>query len=597
MTLTAVGSLASSAGSLTLAVTPTAVGDVLVLGSADLGGPSPLTAVSGGGVTTWTKLIAYAYSSYEVEIWFGQVTTAGAATITVSATGPPISLAAQQFSAGSPATWAADGSGAGAYHTTALGSYPSVTPSGSGELYLGFAEMTATIGGSTSGFVYTTVNSAQQFVYSLSAPSPSAPAWTSSSYSGNCFVSGLLIATIAALPLAGQIASYTTLTGALSIPGPVPLAGQIASQTTLGATMSPPGNCVPIQSNTQALDGSSSMQMTAATTANMSASSGTYPVSPSTQYTAMASFLALTTGRSCTVSLNWETAAYGAISASTSSAVSDVTSGWVNALVTATSPSNAAFVVITVTVASPSSGETHFVDCVGLFPGTVSVWTRGGLAGLTAQGIILRSDGLYVRNASPANPLALNSVEAGNVYDYEVTPGVAYTYQAQLTDNLGGGFILISALSAPTSPRTVTTTAWWFFNPLAPSTATQAIVQGFAISQYEQSAVHYPIGSGVGVTYPTILSSGFNGQDGVATVKTVSAANLAAIAALLTCGQTVFLSSPFGATYYARIGPQPGGVSGSTGNVAENAALQSSTLANPVNVISLSWVAQPRPSP
>jgi hypothetical protein len=198
--ITAVGSAATGSGT-SLAVDPTAVGDVLVLwaSSQDLAGPAPVTAVSGGGVTTWVELISYMPTYYGVSIWFGRITTSGPGTIAVTTSGSVEELAAQQFSVGTPATWAADGSGASAISGAASGYYPSVTPSASGELYLGAAQLYHEGGGSTAGFVYTnsapSSSEATQFVYNLSAPSPSAPAWTAVSGGTSWLVSALLAAT------------------------------------------------------------------------------------------------------------------------------------------------------------------------------------------------------------------------------------------------------------------------------------------------------------------------------------------------------------------------------------------------------------------
>jgi hypothetical protein len=354
-------------------------------------------------------------------------------------------------------------------------------------------------------------------------------------------------------------------------------------------------NCTLTQSATKALDGAYSLQSSATTTGGISAATGYYAVLPNTAYSALVSSIAAATSRTTSVSIHWYTSAHVSISTSAGSGVANNTSTWTQATVSATSPATAAFATIVVATTASAGSELQYWDDVGLFLGTVSTWTAGGFVG-NDYVAILRSDGVYVRNASLANPYDLNNTtDTGTVEDFEVTPGVAYTYTAVVVANISGS-IYTSSTSSATGAVTLTTSAWWIFNPLATPTATQAIVQGFTISQIEQSAAHYPIGSGTGITYPTILSSGFNGQDGVATVKTVSMANLAAITALLTCGQTVFLSSPFGMTYYARIGPQPGGMSSGTGNVAKNAALQSSALANPVNLVNMSWVAQPRPT-
>ncbi|HLN42637.1 MAG TPA: IPT/TIG domain-containing protein, partial [Acidimicrobiales bacterium] len=160
------GSFASSsgAGDTTLPVTTHNVGDVLVV-SAEPGAATPtLSSISGGGVTTWTKGVAFAgtVTTRDVEIWYGTVTATAAATITFnwsSALGSQVSdYSAQEFTAGlgAGAVWTADGSGHSdnTVSSTTV-TYPPLTPSGSGELYFGFADMpSAPSAGATTGFSY-----------------------------------------------------------------------------------------------------------------------------------------------------------------------------------------------------------------------------------------------------------------------------------------------------------------------------------------------------------------------------------------------------------------------------------------------------------
>lgn|ERR1035437_7050642 len=218
MALTAVGSLVTNFGAAlsTLAVSPTSRGDCLVLAIQNTvcSAHTPYTSVSGGGVPAtgqpggWANLV-YVCSTVapysNVELWFGTIATTGSSTITATASshGGSIGLSAQQFSAGAPATWAGDGSGATLVTSSAAtsGNYPSVSPVGSGELYLATAEDTGdSFGGSSSGFVYNATAifvGYGQFVYNLAASTPTAytPPWTSGSglFTG---VSGLIVATL-----------------------------------------------------------------------------------------------------------------------------------------------------------------------------------------------------------------------------------------------------------------------------------------------------------------------------------------------------------------------------------------------------------------
>jgi hypothetical protein len=149
-------------------------------------------------------LVGYTYvgQSTDAELWWGVVTATGAATITITNSGASgqNKLACQQFTAGT-VTWSADTTtGITEGLATASGNYSSVTPASSGELYVGAAWLGGgAAGGGASGFVYATISTNLQFVYNLSAPSPSAPPWTQTSGT-YVTVDGFLIATSSSSP-------------------------------------------------------------------------------------------------------------------------------------------------------------------------------------------------------------------------------------------------------------------------------------------------------------------------------------------------------------------------------------------------------------
>jgi len=113
-------------------------------------------------VTTWTKAVQFAGSvGFDTEIWFGKVTTTGSSTITVtwsgSIAGHNAEYGAQEFTAGygSNTVWATDKTGTLNQSSSTTVPFPRLTPSGSGELYFGYAGVANTASaGSTSGFTY-----------------------------------------------------------------------------------------------------------------------------------------------------------------------------------------------------------------------------------------------------------------------------------------------------------------------------------------------------------------------------------------------------------------------------------------------------------
>jgi len=156
-----------------------------------------------------------------------------------------------------------------------------------------------------------------------------------------------------------------------------------ASFETLIGTWTALANCAVVRSNTQALNGSWSMRLTATAGANMSAVTigGVfgYPITVGQQYTALASFRAGTTGRSCRVLIQWLDNAGVLLSTSTGSNVSDTSGGWIQGFVTATAPVGAALVRVVVEVLAAGAAEIHYVDQVSLHTGASTTWTAGGL--------------------------------------------------------------------------------------------------------------------------------------------------------------------------------------------------------------------------
>lgn len=353
-------------------------------------------------------------------------------------------------------------------------------------------------------------------------------------------------------------------------------------------------NAVLSQSSAQALDGSYSLSLSAvAASTNMFASSGYYTVLPSTQYSLGAYFRSAVTSRAVLVQIAWFDSSHTTLAYSTSSTVNDTTTGWTLATVTGTSPSNAAYAAIYVIVdAVGAASEVHYVDEVGLFPGSGTVWSAGGFSA-TAGIVILRSDGVYVRLASPLNPAPLSNSIAPDeavVNDYEVTPLVAYTYQALL--HATGSQGLVQSAYSSSVGASVSTTMWWELDPTNPSGATAAQPIQWNPSNTEQSTAHQVLGQETMI----VISSAMMGIDMTASMELFDAATWSDFYDLATSQNTIFFSDPFGNSYYFRIAPGPGGMSSGMGNKAHDTQLLPSTSAAPHRTLAITGIAQPRPA-
>lgn len=151
---------ASSSTTCSVTVTPHAIGDFFLLSIQYWDNTATVSSVTGGGVTTWTKLnsaTATINSPAYNAVYLGMITSTSSSTLTVTAntTVDLTQMVAQEFSTtvGTPVWDSAAGTGLLDANNT--NQWPSLTPAGSGELYFCYAgDNSATVAGSTPGYIY-----------------------------------------------------------------------------------------------------------------------------------------------------------------------------------------------------------------------------------------------------------------------------------------------------------------------------------------------------------------------------------------------------------------------------------------------------------
>jgi hypothetical protein len=202
--------------SLSLTVSPQAVGNVLVLAADDDTWAVRLASVSGGGVTSWARAGSVYNDGRDdkiMETWYGVVTSAGRSTLTLtwgSRVGN-VQLGVQEFSAGPGATWSADAAG---YSATP---FPALRASEPGELYFGMAfGWSNAAAGTTAGVSYDVVNKYLMFATDTSTTGLLSPTGT-----GAGSIAVLLRATAAAAAPTTTTDPTTTTTGASADVAPV----------------------------------------------------------------------------------------------------------------------------------------------------------------------------------------------------------------------------------------------------------------------------------------------------------------------------------------------------------------------------------------
>jgi RHS repeat-associated protein len=250
-----VGSLAEIFNSSTLSVSPVNTGDIEVLAvQAQPETSAAVASLSGGGVTTWSKSIAYPGSATgsDIEIWWGKVTATGSSTITVTWSGSTPTyreLDAQEFS-GSGATWSVDKTGQASSSTATSYNMASLSPTGTGELYFALAVVGGeAVAGSTSGFSYDVDDNGNLVAYGTNVSAIASPAGSQSGGTGDDSAAVLVInsggscgggTTTTTAPTTTTTAATTTTTGAtttttpsvVSATTPLLWAGQYLDSTT-----------------------------------------------------------------------------------------------------------------------------------------------------------------------------------------------------------------------------------------------------------------------------------------------------------------------------------------------------------------------------
>jgi hypothetical protein len=227
-------------------------------------------------------------------------------------------------------------------------------------------------------------------------------------------------------------------------------------------------------SATWAQDGTYSLRMTATASGAVSATTPTgvsgVACVPGQVVRALASFHSPASARACTVAIAFYNASGGLISTATSGATNSTTSGnGGQPFITTTAPALAAFMTLIISGAGLGTSELLYADCALVGPGTSTTWSIGGYLG-TTELVILRSDGLYVRGASPANPYPIPAItQTVTVYDAEAPTNTPVTYYVFVVGTSGGR--VLTGTPATTGAVTLTTGRWWVWTPGSPALA------------------------------------------------------------------------------------------------------------------------------
>lgn len=233
MSFAGAGSFISAAAS-SFTLTPSGTGHVIVLFVASNG--SAATALSSSNVT-WSVLVAgTAVGSEQFTVFKGVVTTASAATVTVTVSGSPtLRIGGHEYSTTAGAASVALYT-SGTLNATGTG-WPSLTAL-AGQLYAGFEFNSGTaVSGSTSGYTYGADANGNGIAFNPgTGAGATSPVWGDSDARS---VMAVLLLEAVPLPAAAQV---TAAGHPLALPAPVPAAAQV---TAAGYALKPPGIPLP----------------------------------------------------------------------------------------------------------------------------------------------------------------------------------------------------------------------------------------------------------------------------------------------------------------------------------------------------------------
>ena len=349
-------------------------------------------------------------------------------------------------------------------------------------------------------------------------------------------------------------------------------------------------------SSAEALDGGYSLEWISATGSNyaMWQSYASQIVDIGAPYSIQASFYE-PGSNPATVTINWLTSTGSIISSA--DATKTGTSGWETASFNATSPSNAWGVGILIT--PPTGATSLLIDEIGIEPGTNSAWTLGGYAG-TEIISILRSDGLYVRNAGyttsvPGGPDYISVASGGNctplnfpsqslvLYDYESVPEEAYTFVLEVQ---AGGGAYASAVAGPIT-FSLAGAQWWLIDPVTPSLSVEATVTAQTTSSYKLTGANYQLSDATTPQLPSVTTMASFGESGTITVQTQSPTEFGSLKALVSYNDTKLMINPFSQGLYVSIAVAD--PTGGTSGEAHSSTFKGGTAANPYRESSLTY--------
>jgi hypothetical protein len=257
-------------------------------------------------------------------------------------------------------------------------------------------------------------------------------------------------------------------------------------------------NCTISRSTSQAKSGSASLQLSASSAATMRArtlsSKLAMPVVVGQAYKGMASFRTAVTARSCNVKIVWLDLNGTILSTSSGSNVTDSAAAWTAATVSATAPASAIYAYLVFEVVSPANAEIHYVDEIGLFPGSPTNWNRGGFVGVASFLVEASDDGGTTWKTVARNLTPNTGDEKITFYDHSFVSATARTYRARIAYIAQGAASAYSSTSVATATLTTWTLSYKDTDGVIKVLALKPLGQTLVFTAPETAAFFEPLG-------------------------------------------------------------------------------------------------------
>jgi hypothetical protein len=274
-----------------------------------------------------------------------------------------------------------------------------------------------------------------------------------------------------------------------------------------------------------------------------------FPVVPTVVYTALATFKAAATVRSCRVNIEWWNADDGTgslISTSLGDQIVSGTTSYVQAFVTATAPPTAKLARVVVEVlGATGSGEIFYISGLSLAPGRSLTWQKGGYSTTQTLTVERSIDG-GITWEMVQDRLKPTLYQQAVARDRLMPFGVDVQYRAYTVVDIGTGATLSSEVSL-ISTILLESDVWAIRDPADDRAEFKALVIGHKRSDDESSSVHRPAGR----EYPVVDTEGLHAATGTLEVY-VRQPDVTTVIGIIRRTVPMVVQSPIGEVFLAR---------------------------------------------